>query len=262
MFMLVACLPVSYFTLNPDDVNPQHRTAFLPEAPAGSQWELVFSDEFEGESLDDSKWEAVGDGPRKEGYWYKDAVTLDGEGNLEIFTYEEDGKYIDGCVRTRGRFHKTYGFFTIRVQLHREEGHWPAFWLFPPTIGSLEQKGLNGGVDGTEIDIFEKFTLDDKVQQTLHWDGYGTDHMYSERYITYPGIMEDWHTYSLWWTPDEYIFYIDGVETWRNNYGGVCQVPVYLKISDEIGSLGGDIRKANLPDSFKVDYVRVYDLVE
>ncbi len=31
----------------------------------------------------------------------------------------------------------------------------------------------DGGRDGTEIDIYEKPWLDDHVQQTLHWDGYG-----------------------------------------------------------------------------------------
>ena len=49
---------------------------------------------------------------------------------------------------------------------------------------------------------------------------------------------------------------------WRSNAGGVCQVPLYIKLSDEIGKWGGDITKAKLPDQFMVDYVRVYDLVD
>jgi hypothetical protein len=35
-----------------------------------------------------------------------------------------------------------------------------------------------------------------------------------------------------------------------------------MLLSDEIGSWAGDIKDANLPDRFMVDYVRVYDLVE
>ena len=54
----------------------------------------------------------------------------------------------------------------------------------------------------------------------------------------------------------------DVKETWRTNAGGVCQVPLYIKLSDEIGKWGGDISKAKLPDRFLVDYVRVYDLVD
>ena len=58
------------------------------------------------------------------------------------------------------------------------------------------------------------------------------------------------------------VFYVDAKETWRTNAGGVCRVPVYILLSDEIGTWGGDIAKANLPDTFLVDYVRVYDLVK
>ena len=57
-------------------------------------------------------------------------------------------------------------------------------------------------------------------------------------------------------------FYVDGKETWRTRAGGVCQAPLYIKLSDEIGEWGGDIAKAKLPDRFLVDYVRVYDLVK
>ena len=73
--------------------------------------------------------------------------------------------------------------------------------------------------------------------------------------------MEGWHTFAVWWKPDEYIFYVDGTETWRTNKA-VSQVPEYIKLSDEIGKWAGDIAKARLPDAFLVDYVRVYDLVE
>ena len=39
-------------------------------------------------------------------------------------------------------------------------------------------------------------------------------------------------------------------------------MPLYIKLSDEIGNSAGDIKKAKLPDAFLVDYIRVYDVVE
>lgn len=39
-------------------------------------------------------------------------------------------------------------------------------------------------------------------------------------------------------------------------------MPGYTLLSDEVGKWGGDIAKAQLPDEFLVDYVRVYDLVD
>jgi hypothetical protein len=68
--------------------------------------------------------------------------------------------------------------------------------------------------------------------------------------------------FALQWMPDEYIFYVDGRETWRTRAGGVCQRPLYLKLSDEVGKWGGEIQPTDLPDRFLVDSVRVYDLVE
>jgi beta-glucanase (GH16 family) len=118
------------------------------------------------------------------------------------------------------------------------------------------------GRDGTEIDIMEKPWLDDRVQHTFHWDGYGKNHKSEGKVVKVTGVMEGWHTFGLLWLSDEYIFYVDGNETWRSKAGGVCQVPQYMLLSDEIGSWAGDVTKAKLPDQFMVDHVRVYDLVD
>ena len=72
--------------------------------------------------------------------------------------------------------------------------------------------------------------------------------------------MEGWHTFGLWWKPDEYVFYVDGKETWRTKAGGVCQVPVH-QAQRRDRRLGRRHQEGYLPDQFLVDYVRVYDLV-
>jgi beta-glucanase (GH16 family) len=106
----------------------------------------------------------------------------------------------------------------------------------------------------------EKPWLDDRVQHALHWDGYGRAHKSVGEVTTTPGVMNGFHTFSIWWKMDEYVFYVDGKETWRTKAGGVCQVPLYIKLSDEIGDWAGEITQAKLPDRFLVDYVRVYEL--
>jgi len=230
----------------------------LPAAPAGKAWKLIWHDEFDGEKLDESKWDIPPDGKRRDAYWMRKAISLDGKGHLVISTLKEGDKYIDGCVRTRGKFEHAFGYYVARIQLQKQPGHWSAFWLMGDGVNRVGDEGR----DGTEIDIFEKFSLDDRVQHTLHWDGYKKDHKTEGKVVNVPGVMEGWHTFSLLWLPDEYVFYVDGKETWRTKAGGVCQVPLYIKLSDEVGKWGGDIGKATLPDQFLVDYVRVYDLVE
>jgi len=232
-------------------------TEWLPEPPAGKTWQLIWSDEFDGEQLDQKKWD-IPEYKRRDGYWSRKAIRLDGQGHLVISALKDGERYLDGCVRTRGKFEHAFGYWSCRAQLQQQQGHWTAFWLMCDSQGKIG----NDGRDGTEIDIMEKPSLDDKLQHALHWDGYGKDHKSAGHQFKVPGIMSGFHVFSLWWTPTEYIFYVDGKETWRTKAGGVCQVPVFLKLSDEIGKWAGDITKAKLPDDFVVDYVRVWDLVD
>lgn len=229
----------------------------LPQPPEGKSWKLTWHDEFNTTKLDDSKWE-VPNGKRRDGWWSPKAVSLDGKGNLVISTLKQGDRYLDACVRTRGKFEHAHGYYVARIKLQSQLGHWSAFWLYNSSVGKVG----NEGRDGTEIDIMEKPWLDGRVQQTLHWDGYGKAHRSKGKVTVVPGVMDGFHTFSIWWDQDEYVFYVDGKETWRTNAGGVCQVPLYIKLSDEIGDWAGKISAAKLPDQFLVDYVRVYDLVD
>ena len=230
----------------------------LPEAPEGKTWKLVWHDEFDGTKLDESKWTYRPDGKRKGGWWSRKAISLDGKGNLVITTFMDGHKPTDGCVWTKGKSEHSFGYYVARVKFQKEPGHWSAFWMNSDGIRKVDY----GGRDGTEIDIMEKPWPDDRVQHTFHWDGYGKDHKSEGRVVKVPGVMEGWHTFGLLWLPDEYIFYVDDKETWRSKAGGVCQVPQYMLLSDEIGSWAGDIEDAKLSDRFLVDYVRLYDLVD
>ena len=133
-------------------------SSILPQdVSADGIWELQFNDEFRGHSVDAKKWDYYGakeDLPRRDGFWTDKAVHLDTFNHwLTMHTYEEDGKYYDGCIHTSGKFETTYGYFEIRAQLHQQEGHWPAFWLW---TGAVDRVG-KGGIDGAELDVFEKF---------------------------------------------------------------------------------------------------------
>jgi len=235
------------------------REEFMPPAGEGKTWKLAWSDEFNGTKIDRSKWEIVGDWKRRDGYWVKEDSYLDGKGNLIIRTKKDGDRYTSGAMRTRNRFEHKFGYWVCRCKFPEQVGHWPAFWLHASSVTKVG----NEGRDGTEIDIMEKPWLEDKITQNLHWDGYGAAHKNAGGKVsTIPGISEGFHTFGLHWKSDEYVFYVDGKETWRTNAGGVSQVPQYMKLTEEIGKWGGDIKKAKLPDYFVVDYVRVYDAVE
>ncbi len=243
-----------------------------------SEEKLIWSDEFEGTGIPDpNKWDRPeynrknnANGP--DGWWSKEDSYLDGNGNLVIRIRKIANKNSDndaydysvGAIRTRGKFEIAYGKFEIRCKLPTQKGWWVAFWMMQGNVGSVE----NGGIDGSEVDIMEAFGWTDRINQAIHWDGYGTEHRVvgTQKYPS--GIRDGFHTYTLEWYPEIYIFYIDGKETWRTKGGGICNQKGYLKVTGEISTADGFIREywandpknAQYPDSFIVDYVRVYDL--
>jgi beta-glucanase (GH16 family) len=231
-------------------------TDFLPPPPAGKEWRLIWNDEFAGPRLDETKWNRLGDSKRRDGYWIREDAYLDGEGHLVLRTRKDGERFTCGAVNTRGKFERCQGYFVARCKLPRQPGHWPAFWLMCDGVNQVGQEGR----DGTEIDIVEIPWRGGQLTANLHWDGYGKDHKTAGINFRVEGVMEGWHTFSLWWSATEYVFYVDGREVWRTTAGGVSQVPEFLKLTEEIGSWAGDIRQAELPDFFLVDYVRVYAL--
>lgn len=232
--------------------------SLLPQAPAGKQWQLVWNDEFAGTIIDSSKWERP-NWPRRDHFWRADSAFLDGNGHMILRTEKIGQNYYSPCIRTIDRFEKKFGYFETRARLPTQQGHWTAFWLYHPDVNIVG----NDGRDGTEIDIFEWPNRDGRVHHALHWDGYGAAHKTTGIDSRPSNILDgQFHVFSLWWSPDLYIFYVDGREVWRTSAGGVCQRPLYLKWSTEIGDWAGNITQATLPDDTVIDYVRVFDLVD
>lgn len=229
----------------------------------GKKYRLTFEDEFEGNRLDEKKWEKCPEWPRQDlnNFWDDDMSYLDGDGNLIIeMSYDKaQDKYLSGGVRSKGKFEQAYGYFEIRCTVNTVPGYWTAFWL----MGESVVDETKGGVNGTEIDIMESAYFDEKIiQNSLNWDGYGVNHKVDYKKAPADVYDGEYHTFSLLWTEDEYVYYIDGVESWRTKAEealGVCEVPLYLKITSEMGSWTKNVLiPENLPDYMKVDYVRVY----
>ena len=238
--------------LDPPDV--------LPPAPGGQAWKLVWHDEFDGEKLDETKWEAPEHAVR-DAWWVRKAVALDGKGHLVIRTFKEGDRYCDGGVRTLGKFQHTFGFYVARMRFQKHGGHWSAFWLWNR---GMREAGPEDGPLRFEVDIVERPWLDDRVEHAVHWGPLGPGAKSVGQVARVPGVGEGWHTFAVLWTPDAYAFFVDGKETWRPRDVVVCQLPLYILLTDEIEFKGwaGDVRKTTLPDEFLTDYVRVYDLVD
>ena len=122
----------------------------------------------------------------------------------------------------------------------------------------------DGGVTGAELDVFETKTDYDTsgkefgaVFHTVHVDAYEEAHRWENQGSFYADDpYNEFNTYGVEWNEEGYVFYINGVETARTDFGGVCKVPLYLIIS--IGVDENVTKNEFLPASMLVDYVRCY----
>lgn len=272
----------------------------LPAIPRGQdlqlkeRFKLVWEDEFNGDSLNPKNWSpSWWQTERKGGYWHEDMVKVR-NGNLVITTeYMEEpleNDYLEkwgdtinfkdykpgwytGCITSVNKFEQCYGYFECRAILPKSTGMWSAFWMMNDKVGDVDGTGM----DGTEVDIFESMFYKDEwwgaggaVISGIVYDGYGAEtknDSIGKWFANNP--YEEFNTYGLEWNENEYIFYINGIETGRLSTGGVSRNPEYLLLSCEVAGENG-IAHADRHGTgkmrmepgdkaeFIVDYVRVY----
>jgi beta-glucanase (GH16 family) len=153
-------------------------------------------------------------------------------------------------IRTEGKFETRYGYFECRARpLRKGIGSWCAFWL-------QSHASYDGNPDsGVEIDVFEygpRYPA--KVNHALI-DFKG--HPYEKEDLA----DGDFHTFGVEWSPEGYVFSVDGKATW-NPKESISHARQYIILSVEVGTMnpvGGDrIDPDTFPDEMLVDYVRMY----
>lgn len=247
--------PVKIFT-NPNEASIETVVSPTPDHIT-KNYTLAWSDEFDGSQLDLTKWNYRADGTiRKLATVSNKTVKLDGEGNLQIMALKDpNGTYYVGQASTENSYHTKYGYFECRAKMNESIGPHVAFWLQSNTMG-IETD--NPAVNGTEIDIFEYHRKKPELLfHNLHWNGYGDAHKTIGTKIGNSFIRSGYHTFGLEWTENEYIFYVDGRETWRTTTA-VSKTAQYIILSTELTGFGGDPSLGTFPDRVLFDYVRVY----
>ena len=237
------------------------------EPPAG--WNLAFSDEFDGQGLDTSKWSTTMDfpgthGPRYHNEFYQsytldeDVIVRDGLLRLRTERRPVSGQepvglfeYSQGLVSTRNTFNFTYGYVEIRAKYPGGKGMWPCFWLMPE----------NESAWPPEFDIAEYYGGQHKMHHGL---AYGTmrETKWDSSGDTETDFVNAWHTIALEWTPGKAVWYVDGVARKTVIADYVPSVPMYVILSNSVSSRFGPSGEPDadtiFPNDFAIDYIRIY----
>ena len=249
-------------------------------------WQLVWEDDFNGSSLDQSKWvHDIGTGSQY-GMWgwgngelqyYQPQNTTLNNGIAKIEVKEEPNGIIDSWsaisyfssskITTKGLFNFRYGKVEARIKTIDGQGFWPAFWMLPSN-GSWPCDG--------EIDIMEQWGNPYLTNSTTGAAHIGTcpysqsTHFYESfsSYISAGSYADDFHTFSIIWVEDTITWYVDEIELFSLNPSSYWSIPSqsawpfnfnewYLMINLAITQSGPNSNTV-FPNQIEIDYVRVY----
>jgi beta-glucanase (GH16 family) len=234
--------------------------------PVSGGWKLVFSDEFDGSKLDQTKWntcypwvEADGgctNSGNNEMEWYQPDEVFVEDGLLRLRAQERSVKegfpYTSGMVTSHERFAYQYGYIESRQKMPAGKGLWPAFWLLPEEVKWPP-----------EIDILEVLGhAPTTVHTTVHFTTDGKNHLSQGSSYSGPNFAAEYHTFGLLWEPNLLVWYVDGVERFSVEREGVNvpSEPFYILINLAVGGNwpGAPDKKTQFPAFYEIDYVRVW----
>ena len=236
-----------------------------------SDWSLVWSDEFNGTSIDESKWAYEVQGSHwvnneLQSYTNHRAENARVENGHLIIEGRHDwyngSEYSSARLKTQGKASWKYGRVEARIQLPGGWGTWPAFWMMPDNQS-------RGWPACGEIDIMEEVGYDqDSIHATTHSQTYNWKGAQQRTSATnVGGVTTGYHTYAVEWYPDHLDMFVDGNKyfTSPNDNTGDDAWPFDKNFHIILNlAIGGDWGGAQgvdpniWPRQMLVDYVRVY----
>lgn len=268
-FLAIVFLPVFLLLIscrkNFRDENKSGNTSTTTNSQvtsATATYQLIWSDEFDGTSVNTSNWnfETGGGGwGNNEQEYYQAANAAVSNGNLVITAKKQRVKtnaYTSARITTKGKREFTYGKMEARIKLPLGQGLWPAFWMLGANIDTI------GWPKSGETDIMEHINSDNLIYGTIHWDNNG--HVqYGGKTVTTPA---DYHIYSVEWDSAAIRWYVDGNKYQEanilNNINSTEEFhkPFFIILNLAVGGNwpGQTIDVSKLPAMMYVDYVRVY----
>jgi len=249
------------------------KVSLPPQIESG--YDLVFSDEFDGDTLDKTRWNTsyiwgtdiiindelqyyvdINNNPD---FPFNPFVVKDGILEIksiptpdELKSQAKNQPYLSGVITSYDAFKFTYGYAEARLKLPRGRGFWAAFWL----LNAYYNKNK------PEIDIMEHLGHNlDRVYHTYHY--YDNNEVLHSTESEGTGAMDftsEFHVYAVEWRPGTVIYYVDGIERHRVTDQNVSNEEMYIIANTAVGGWwpGSPDDTTPFPASYKIDYIRAY----
>jgi beta-glucanase (GH16 family) len=257
-------------------------------------WELVFYDDFDGDSLDREKWMTwypYGENGSdqcsfcrthgEEGQVYRDENAVVENGILKLIVerksdswYGLQRDYTSGMVHSRQAF-TDYARYEIRCKLPQGDGFWPAFWVFGWSV---------------EIDVFEFGTGEPERLHVGFFKNFGGgENLHMAHQYVGPDFSADFHTIAAEYEPFFIHLEVDSVRvhtfsryyTLNGNPVMACELPegaylhnpVFPRFGDPVQVIanvavgaentpftGPPPPETPMPNQMEIDFIKVYQL--
>ena len=247
--------------------------------------DVIWSEEFDtGTSLDPAVWSydlgATGWGNKELQEYTSNSENVRIEDGKLVITVREtadgdgDSKFTSARVKTQDKLTFKYGTIEARIKVpDLADGLWPAFW----TMGNNYR--LVGWPYCGELDIMEMGSasaisagvINQRVGSAAHWDNGGNWASFSRSLDIDSDLTDDFHVFSMDWTPTRITTYIDGQQIWtyyiKTDGCADCSEfhqPHFMILNMAVGGtytglLNDNQITAATPAEMLVDYIRIID---
>ena len=177
-------------------------------------------------------------------------------------------------ARLNSKFAYLYGRVDIKAKIPKDAGTWPALWLLGKNVNEDGAYFDNLGYGTTswpacgEIDILEygitRSKPDNYIQSAMHTPSSFGNTVDIGGVVVGDNIANNYHVYSMNWSPNQISFLVDGVEYWtynpavKNANTWPFDKEQYFLLNIAMGGVAGPIDSSFSQTAMDIDYIRVY----
>lgn len=219
-------------------------TATLSAVNPASNMKLAFSDEFDGPSLDASKWSTIGE-PTVMSF-----VTVGKSKALRISLLKREDMIQTNGIRSKHE--QVRGYFEASVRMNANPGH----------TGNMSIRGKDDkvvpyilalweGTGGDNLSPWARY-LDDKGQHDLRSDASG------KKILKGGEPSKKFNTYGILWTEKSFAWFVNGKQIHKVDRIEIA-TPMTLQFTHRISEWERPkLNLKELPDDVDIDWVKVY----